>query len=99
MRISPQHIVALRSAIGSIAPDAVAIRLFGSRLDDDALGGDIDLMIDFDHPVEHPAALSARLSVRASRAIGGRKVDVMLRAPNLTQNAIHRIALVEGVLL
>jgi len=68
-------------------------------LDDGARGGDVDLMIDFDHPVEHPAALSARLSVRASRAIGGRKVDVMLRAPNLTQSGIHRIAQEEGILL
>lgn len=99
MRLSPQNIAALREAIGSIAPDAAAIRLFGSRLDDDARGGDVDLMIDFDHPVEHPAALSARLAVRASRAIGGRKVDVMLRAPNLAQSAIHRIAQEEGVLL
>jgi predicted nucleotidyltransferase len=99
MRLSPQHIAALRAAIDSIVPDAAAIRLFGSRLDDDARGGDVDLMIDLDHPVEHPAALSAQLSVRASRAIGGRKVDVMLRAPNLTQSAIHKIAQEEGVLL
>ncbi|WP_333874151.1 nucleotidyltransferase domain-containing protein [Methylobacter sp.] len=99
MRLRPQNIAALREAIGSIAPDAAAIRLFGSRLDDEARGGDVDLMIDFDHPVEHPAALSARLAVRASRAIGGRQVDVLLRALNLTQSAIHRIALEEGVLL
>jgi len=57
MRLSPQNIAALREAIGSIAPDAAAIRLFGSRLDDEVRGGDVDLMIDFDHPVEHPAAL------------------------------------------
>ncbi len=99
MRLSPQNIAALREAISSVTSDATAIRLFGSRLDDNASGGDVDLMVDFDHPVEHPAALSARLAVRASRAIGGRQVDVLLRAPNLTQSAIHRIALEEGVLL
>jgi len=98
-RLSLQHIAALREAICSIAPDTAAIRLFGSRLDDNTSGCDVDLMIDFDHPVEHPAALSARLTVRAWRAIGGRQVDALLRAPNLTQSAIHRIALEEGVLL
>jgi len=67
MRLSPQNIAALREAIGSVTPDATAIRLFGSRLDDHARGGDVDLMIDFDHPIEHPAALSARLSVRVSK--------------------------------
>jgi hypothetical protein len=45
MRLSPQNIAALREAIGSIAPDASAIRLFGSRLDDEARGGDVDLML------------------------------------------------------
>lgn len=99
MRLKPQDIAALRKAIGSIAPEAAAIRLFGSRLDDGARGGDVDLMIDFDHPIEHPAVLSASLAVRASRAIGGRNVDVVLRAPNLAQTAIHRIALQSGVLL
>lgn len=99
MRLSAQHITAIRAAIGSIASDVTAIRLFGSRLNDEMRGGDVDLMVDVDRPVEHPAELSARLAVRASRAIGGGKVDVVLRAPNLTQTSIHRIALEEGELI
>lgn len=99
MRLSSKDIIALRTTIGGIAPDAAAIRLFGSRLDDDARGGDVDLMVDFTDPIEHPAQLAARLAVRASRAIGGRKVDIVLRAPNLAQSAIHRLALEEGVIL
>jgi len=68
MRLSPQNIAALREAIGSIAPDAAAIRLFGSRLDDNARGGDVDLMIDFDHPVEHPAARKAAIPGQSRQA-------------------------------
>lgn len=99
MRLTPQQIQALREAIMEIAPEASSIQLFGSRLDDNALGGDIDLLINFNHPIEHPALLSARLAVKASRAVDNRKVDIVLSAPNLTQSSIHRIALEEGKLL
>lgn len=99
MRLNDQDLTVLQQAIRSLTPDVQAIRLFGSRLDDDARGGDVDLMLDFDHPIEHPAVLSARLAVRASRAIGGRKVDIVLRAPNLMQSAIHRIAEKQGLLI
>ncbi len=99
MRLNHQDLIALQQAIQSLAPDVQAIRLFGSRLYDDICGGDVDLMLDFDHPIEHPAVLSARLAVRTSRAIGGRKVDIVLRAPNLMQSAIHRIAEEQGLLI
>ncbi len=99
MRLRPQDIAAIRAAICSIAPEAGAICLFGSRLDNNARGGDIDLMVDFENPVENPAILSARLAVRASRAVFNRKVDVVLRAPNLTGSSIHQITLDEGVIL
>ena len=99
MRLRPQDITAIRTAIYATAPDAGAIRLFGSRLDNDARGGDIDLMVDFENPVENPAVLSARLAVRVSRAVCNRKVDVILHAPNLMSSSIHQIALDEGVVL
>jgi predicted nucleotidyltransferase len=99
MRLRPQDVNALRTAIYDVAPDAIAIRLFGSRLDDNARGGDVDLMIDFEKLIDNPAVLSARLAVRASRAMSNRKVDILLRAPNLMNTAIHQIALDEGVVL
>jgi predicted nucleotidyltransferase len=99
MRLRSQDIIVLHTASYDIASDVSAIRLFGSRLDDNARGGDVDLMIDFEQPVDNPAVLSARLAVRASRAISNRKVDVLLRAPNLMSSPIHQIALNERVVL
>jgi predicted nucleotidyltransferase len=99
MRLRPQDITAIRTAIYATAPNAGAIRLFGSRLDNDARGGDIDLMVDFANPVDNPAVLSARLAVKASRAVFNRKVDVILRAPNLLSSSIHQHALDEGIVL
>jgi predicted nucleotidyltransferase len=99
MRLRHQDIAAIRTAIYATAPNAGAIRLFGSRLDNDARGGDIDLMVDFANPVDNPAVLSARLAVKASRAVFNRKVDVILRAPNLLSSSIHQHALDEGIVL
>ena len=68
-------------------------------LDDTARSGDIDLFVELDKPVEHPAQLSARLSVRIMRAMHGRKVDVLVSAPNLSEQTIHKLAREQGVRL
>lgn len=99
MRLTPDQIAALRRAIHEVAPEARQTFVFGSRIDDSARGGDVDVLVNFDQPVIAPAALAARVEVRAMRALGGRKVDVVLRAPNLVESEIHRRAMSEGVLL
>jgi hypothetical protein len=43
--------------------------------------------------------MTARLAARVSRAMFGRKVDVVLSAPNLKRLPIHDIAFEEGQLL
>ena len=66
---------------------------------DDARGGDVDLMVELNEAVAEPAQLAARLAVRVSRAMDGRKVDVLVKAPNLLFLPIHSVALAEGVRL
>ncbi|MDP1610069.1 MAG: nucleotidyltransferase domain-containing protein [Sulfuritalea sp.] len=99
MRLTVQHIEAIRNIVREEGGADVSIRLFGSRLDDSARGGDIDLLLQTSRPVQDPALLSARVSARLMRALGGRRVDVVLSAPNLKTLPIHRNALIEGVLL
>lgn len=65
-------------------------------MDDGQRGGDIDLLLDIPVPVNNPALLSARFSARVSRLMQGRKVDVLLSAPNLLHLPIHDVALQEG---
>lgn len=81
-----------------VGPDAM-VRLFGSRTRDDLRGGDVDLMVSLPRVVERPAWLAARLAARLARALGGRKIDLVLQAPNLQEQAVHRLAQQEGVLL
>jgi predicted nucleotidyltransferase len=99
MRLSHDQIDAIRQIGHQIAGAEARLRVFGSRLNDNARGGDLDVMVEMDTPVPEPALLAARLSARLSRAMQGRNVDVVISAPNLLRLPIHDIAFKEGVLL
>jgi predicted nucleotidyltransferase len=99
MRLSDPQIAAIRQVVLEQAGVAATVRLFGSRLDDAAKGGDVDLLVEIPSPVADPAPLAARIAGRISRALDGRKVDVVLAAPNLKTLPIHEVARREGCLL
>lgn len=99
MRLAPEQIETIRSVVRAEAGEDAVVRLFGSRLDDAARGGDIDLLLEMSRPVAEPAMFSARIAARLIRALQGRHVDVVLRAPNLRVLPIHEVAAREGVLL
>ncbi len=99
MRLTDLQINAIRLGTTQLAGDAARVWLFGSRVRDDARGGDVDLLLELSEPVAEPAQLSARLAALVSRAMYGRKVDVLIKAPNLKLLPIHSIALAEGIRL
>lgn len=99
MRLTATQISAIRKSAAQLAGDAARVWLFGSRVRDDALGGDVDLLLELDEAVAEPAQLSARLAAQVSRAMYGRKVDVLIKAPNLKFLPIHSIALTQGIRL
>ncbi|MBK7324694.1 MAG: nucleotidyltransferase domain-containing protein [Propionivibrio sp.] len=96
MRLSNHQAAEIVKLARQITQRPAVVRVFGSRLDDHAKGGDLDLLIELDEPVANPALLSAQLSAKVSRLINGRKVDVLLTAPNLLRLPIHDIAISEG---
>lgn len=100
MRLNEKQIQIIRQIARQVTGEGQStVRVFGSRLDDAAHGGDIDLLLELTEPVEHPALMAAQMSALVSRAIQGRKVDVLLSAPNLQHLPIHDIAFKEGQLL
>ena len=99
MRITPEQLRVIRQGAAECAGEQARVWLFGSRVRDDARGGDVDLMLELDEAVAEPAQLAARLAVRVSRAMNGRKVDVLVKAPNLLLLPIHSVALAEGIRL
>lgn len=99
MRVTLEQIAAIRHNAALLAGADARVWLFGSRVHDEARGGDVDLLVELDAPVAEPAQLAARLSAKVSRAMYGRKVDVLIKAPNLKMLPIHTVALAEGVRL
>lgn len=99
MRLTPLQIETIRAIALEQAGMDAAVYVFGSRVDDDARGGDIDLLVEVPRPVQAPAVLAAWIAGRVSRALDERKVDVVLAAPNLRHLPIHDVARREGIRL
>jgi predicted nucleotidyltransferase len=99
MRLTEGQTEAIRQIARQVAGNRSSVRVFGSRLDDAAHGGDLDLLLELPDPVLNPALMAAQISAKVSRAMQGRKVDVLLSAPNLMRLPIHDMAFKEGVLL
>lgn len=96
MRLTQQQVAALNQLAHELGGDDAIVHIFGSRLDDHGRGGDLDLMLELHRPVANPALLAARFSAKASRLMQGRKVDVLLAAPNLMRLPIHGVVFSEG---
>lgn len=99
MRLTSAQVETIRSTAQQVLGARVRVILFGSRVDDQRKGGDVDLMVEVPDVIDEPALLSARIASRVSRAMDGRKVDVVLKAPNLMVQPIHQIAQQTGVVL
>ncbi|UZR28709.1 nucleotidyltransferase domain-containing protein [Methylococcus mesophilus] len=72
MRLTHDQIHTTRHLVRQTAGETARVRLFGSRLDDGAKGGDVDLMLVLPEPVDNTALPAAQLSARISRAMSGR---------------------------
>ncbi len=99
MRLREDDVATIRRTVQEEVGADANVCLFGSRLDDNARGGDIDLLVRSPHPIAEPAMTAARISSRLIRAFHGRRVDVVLSAPNLRHLPIHEAAERSGVLL
>lgn len=99
MRLSDDQVRVIRQLALQVAGSESRVFVFGSRLDAAAHGGDVDLLLELAEPVVNPAVMAAQMSALVSRAMQGRKVDVLLSAPNLMRLPIHDIAFKEGQLL
>jgi predicted nucleotidyltransferase len=96
MRLTDDQAQAIKQLAHQIVGEHAHVRVFGSRLDDSARGGDLDLMLELPEPADNPALMAARFSAKVSRLMLGRKVDVLIAAPNLMRLPIHDMAFKEG---
>lgn len=96
MRLSPQQLQTIRQLVHSRLGDDARLWLFGSRVDDQRRGGDVDLLAEPARPVSLTQWLSCRSALADALDL---KVDLLLRQPADPEQPIHRIARATGVLL
>ncbi|HRC36676.1 MAG TPA: nucleotidyltransferase domain-containing protein [Rubrivivax sp.] len=99
MRLSPDQVHAIVAATQELAGADARVRLFGSRVNDQLRGGDIDLLVECARPVARPVWLAAQITARLQRSLGDRKIDVLVVDPTTELETVHRVARAEGLLL
>ncbi len=82
MRLTRDQQSAIRSAVAETFGEAAGVWLFGSRIDDNKRGGDIDLLIETEQSdvaaiVRAELAFLTKLQVK----LGEQKIDVLVDYP------------------
>ncbi|MBK1727079.1 nucleotidyltransferase domain-containing protein [Halorhodospira neutriphila] len=99
MRLSSSEQEVIRTVAHEVLGAGVTVRLFGSRADDRARGGDIDLLIESDRVVPDRATAASRVAAHLQRRLGDQRIDVLIMDPATARLPIHDEALRTGVKL
>ena len=85
MRLSADEHAAIADAAREVLGPGTRVSLFGSRVDDGARGGDIDLLVETDQPLSADQWVDRRSAfvARLYRRLGERRVDVLLAGPGV----------------
>jgi predicted nucleotidyltransferase len=99
VRLTKNEIEAINACARRFFGEHSVVRVFGSRTDDTAAGGDIDLHIEATSAdlatLKNQLAFSAELK----EMVGEQRIDVIVRPPAYDPQPIDRIALETGVTL
>ena len=98
MRLSEQQIRVIKSAVRRHFGAQADVRLFGSRVDDHARGGDIDLYVD-SRLDNADAAVAAEVALwsELQRRLGEQRIDILVDYPTKRHRApIYRVARENG---
>ena len=100
MRLAPEHALLIKQQVQAVLGPGAQVRLFGSRTDDAARGGDIDLHVSVGSLVPRSpfsVLTTARLAALLERQLGGRKVDIRLWSEGQPLLPIDQVALSQGI--
>ncbi len=98
MRITLIEKTIIRSSVKKHFGGNADVYLFGSRVNDDRKGGDIDLYITTDMPTSEIIRKKIGLLVDIEKGLGEQKIDVVINN-HTKQKPIYEIAEKEGVRL
>lgn len=99
MRLADDARDIIRETVREVFGSAATIRLFGSRVDDNARGGDIDLLIELDAPLAEQHRKVLQLVARLQIRLGDQPIDVLVVDPETRLQPVHEEAMRTGVIL
>ncbi|WP_019570094.1 nucleotidyltransferase domain-containing protein [Thioalkalivibrio sp. ALE11] len=97
MRLSNETRETIRTTVREVFGEEARVLLFGSRTDDAARGGDIDLLVELPQSMPDRRSRELTLVARLQRRLGDREFDVVTIDPGTTCEPIHREARRTGV--
>ena len=89
MRLTPDQTRSILHCVRQQFGDQVQVKLFGSRLDDTARGGDVDLLVESEHP---PTLRQRALATMALEQALNLPVDIVATQSGTKGSAFVRIA-------
>jgi hypothetical protein len=96
VRLPPNYQSTITDVAAKVFGASASVWLFGSRLDDAAQGGDVDLLVKLESPTTDKAVLSARYNALLQQKLGLQKFDVLVIDPSTPLEQIHQQALLKG---
>jgi len=99
MRLTPPQIQAIKTTVTRVLGLPHRVWLFGSRVDDQQRGGDIDLFIETDEIILNRAEAVCRLYGALIMTLGDRKLDVVIKDAQSEPAPIFEVAKRTGVML
>jgi len=92
MRLTAEQVAIIKAATAEVFGDDVGVQLFGSRLDDEIRGGDIDLLVESEHEIDDKLMKTLTLTARLQLRLGDQPIDILVIDPTTPLNPVHRHA-------
>lgn len=97
MRLSTLTQKIIRDTSQEIFGAKSTVMVFGSRINDQARGGDIDLLIQSKTPIAQCERKALQLVARLQIRLGDQPIDVLVLDPETVRQPVHEEALRMGV--
>jgi predicted nucleotidyltransferase len=97
MRLSKESASIVREEVERAFGRNAEVWLFGSRIDDTAKGGDIDLLVETDVDLEDALERELKLYARLIRRLGDQRIDIVVHRLGTPLSPIQQTARQTGL--
>jgi len=97
MRLTPNQTQIIKREVANLFGADATVRLFGSRTEDGARGGDIDLIVSAPESFPDSRQRAVRLTARLQQRLGDQRIDVLVTDTETPGDTVRREALRTGL--